>query len=74
MNQYGRLSCKQQGVTNTTSRKPINNTFGYSVPNWPAVGRGSIGYDTGVGITGNLKKELTSGLLIFTILYKYKQE
>ncbi len=56
MNQYGRLSGKQQGVTNTTSRKPINNTFGYSVPNWPAVGRGSIGYDTGVGITGNLKR------------------
>lgn len=56
MNQYGRLSGKQQGVTNTTSRKPINNTFGYSVPSWPAVGRGSIGYDTGIGITGNLKR------------------
>lgn len=66
MNQYGRISGKQIGVTNTTSKKPTSNSFSYSAPSsWPAVGRGSIGFDFGVGTTANLKRATSKWDLTF---------
>lgn len=66
MNQYGRISGQQKGVTNTTSKNPTSNTFSYSAPSsWPAVGRGSIGSDFGVGTTANLKRATSKWDLTF---------